>query len=304
MYIRSTTGWGQDRLPLNYISLGFSDEPEAKTQLSSGVISHLTSLVFFARHPPLKGKAIKGNRVLEAEWSRIKSQLLKPSSAGNSTGWVIDLALPKSDPKPDYSRTEAELGVWEAAIISSKLPFRFATEKTVMPDRKPGSYLSLLSLKFDAPRLSVFIAKHLRENAFDQSKSREGRYAWQQTLLLVQKHAYVHLKLFRRAAEDLQKVLQGLFNRLLPLPTGKKPLAVPQAQFEAYLQSLGEFLNAVVKLEFWEKTCDWEKKDYPELSQRINKAGAVFMPHGLKVNCGSRPDVPDLPVPPVPIRPK
>jgi hypothetical protein len=303
MYIRSTTGWEQERLPLSYISFGFSDEPEAKTPLSSGVISHLTNLVFFARHPMLKGKAIKGNRVLEAEWSRIKSQLLKPSSAGNSTGWVIDLALPKSDPKPDYSRTADELGVWEAAIISGKLPFRFATEETVMPDRKPGSYLSMLSLKFDGPRLLVCIAKHLYDNAFDAAKSREDRNAWRQILGLVQQHAYVHLRLFRAAAGSMENTLKELFNRLLPLPTAKKPLAVSKEQLDTYVQSLGEFVTAMVQLELWEKTCDWERTDYPELSRKISRTGAVFIPQGLKVKCAPKPVLPDLPVPRLPIKP-
>ena len=303
MYIRSYDGWQQERLPRNYFSLGFSDEPEAKTQVSSGVINQLANLVFFARHPSRKEKTIKGNRVLEAEWRRIKNQLLKPSS-GNSTGWVIDLALPKSDPKPDYSRTEAELGVWEAAIISGKLPFRFATEETVMPDRKPGSYLSVMSLKFDGPRLFVCIAKHLYENAFDGAKSREERNAWRQILRLVYQHAYGHLRLFRAAAGSMENTLQELFSRLLPLPTSKKPLAVPKDQLDAYMLSLGVFITAMVQLELWEKTCDWEKTDYPVLNRKLSKIPGLFMPQELEVKCTPKPVLPDLPVPPVPIRAK
>jgi hypothetical protein len=172
MYIRSYVGWEQDRLPLNYISLGFSDQSEAKTRISPGVINRLTNLVFFARHPKLKGKAIKDNRALESEWSKIKTRLIKPSAGGDSSSFTIDLTLPKADPKPDYSKTVDELGVWERAILSGKLSFKFSTEKTVMPDCKPGSYLSMLSLKFDGPRLFVCIAKHLYENAFVGAKSK------------------------------------------------------------------------------------------------------------------------------------
>jgi hypothetical protein len=65
-----------------------------------------------------------------------------------------------------------------------------------------------------------------------------------------------------------------------------------------------KFLNAIVVLEFWEKTCDWEKKDYPELSNKINRVGAVSIPAGLKVDCGPKPDLPDTPLPPVPIKAK
>jgi hypothetical protein len=303
MYIRSYTGWEQERLPPNYIRLGLADESEAKPQIFSEVINQLTDLVFIARHPQLKGKAIQGNRTLESERSRIKNQLLKPSSTSSSSGWVIDLALPKAEPKPDYSKTEAELGVWEAAIINAKLPFKFATEGTVMPGRKPGSYLSLLSLKFDEPRLFVFIAKHLYENAFDDTKSREDRNAWRQILGLVQKHAYVHLRLFRAAAGSIENTLAELFNRLLALPTAKKPLAVSKEQLDAYLQRLGEFIAALVQLEFWEKTCGWERSDYPELGRKISRAGVLFMPHGLKVKCAPKPQLPELPVPPLPLKP-
>jgi hypothetical protein len=254
MYIRSYAGWDQERLPPSYIRLGLADESEAKPQVFSEVGNQLTDLVFIARHPQLKGKTIQGNRALESERSRIKNQLLKPSST-STFPWAIDLALPKADPKPDYSKTEAELGVWESAIINAKLPFRFATEDTVMPGRKPGSYLSLLSLKFDEPRLFVFIAKHLYENAFDDTKSREDRNAWRQILGLVHQHAYVHLRLFRAAAGSLEDTLQELFSRLLPLPTAKRPLSVPKERLDAYLQRLGGFIAALVQLEFWEKTC-------------------------------------------------
>ena len=304
MYIRSYEGWEEGGSRYSYRDPGLADRSEDETQISSEIVNNLTDLVFFARHPGLHGRAIKGNRMLEGEWNKIKNQLLKPSSAGTSTGLVIDLTLPNADPQPDYGKTENELGVWEWAIISGKLPFMFGTDRTVMPDRTLGSYVSMISLKFDNPRLVVFIAKHLHENAFDPTKSREDRYAWQQTLLAVQKHAYVHLQLFRRAAKAMELTLQELLHRLLPLPTARSPLPVSKEELDAYLHKLGEFITGLVQLELWEKTCDWEKKDYPELSRKIFQAGAVFMTHGLKVKCAPRPDLPDLPVPPVPIRTK
>jgi hypothetical protein len=267
MYIRSHDGLGRRELPLTYGTPGLSDVKETET--SPEVANKLTNLVFFARYPELKGREVKGNRKLEWEWTKIKDQLVKPSSAGNSTGFVIDLTVPQVDPQPNYSKTEDQLGVWEWAIFRGNRPFKFSTQKTVMPNGKPGSYVSMLSVRFDKPQFAVFIAKHLWENSHDQSKSREYRHAWRQTLLPVLTHAYVHLKLFRRAAEDMENVLQELFNRLLPLPSAKKPLAVSKDRLDEYLNSLGEFLIAILKLEFWEKTCDWEKKDYPELSQKI-----------------------------------
>jgi hypothetical protein len=303
MYIRSYDGWEQERLPFSYRNPGLADALEKVTQLSLQIVNKLADLVFFSRHPELKGKAFQDNRTFAGEWSKIKNQLLKPA-AGNSSGFIIDLTLPKSDPQPDFSKTEDELGVWEWAIISGKLSFKCGTEETVAPRGKPGSYVSSVSLKFDKPQFTIFIAKHLRDNAFNQAKSRAERYAWHKTLLPIQEHAYVHLKLFRRAAQDLENVLRGLFSQLLTLPTVQRPLAVSKQRLDSYLNSLGEFLTAIVQLELWEKTCGWEKEDYPELTRKINRAGAVFIAAGLKVKCAPRPDLPDVPVPPAAIRPR
>jgi len=161
-----------------------------------------------------------------------------------------------------------------------------------------GSYVSMLSVTFDAPRFTVLIANHLLENARDKTKSREHRANWLQTLQLIRAHAYVHLQIYRRAARTMERVLREVLNRTVLIPTAKKPLAVSKKQLDEYLHGVGDFLNAIVLREFWEKTCDWEKQDYPELSRNINRAGAVFMPEGLKVNCGPKPSVPNIPLPP------
>jgi hypothetical protein len=304
MYIRSHDGLRPKELSLAYEALGLSGETGKVNQLSPEVVYKLTDLVFFARYPELKGKEIRGNAGLVAEYNNIKKRLAKPSSSGNSTGFVIDLTLPQVNPRPDYSKTENELGVWEWAIFHGNLSFRFSTEKTDMPNGKPGSFVSMLSVGFDNPRFSVLLAKHLRESSLDRSQSREGRNAWRQTLILIQEHAYVHLKLYRSAAENMQKVLQELLNRLLPLPNAKKPLEVSKEKLDEYLKRLGEFLNAMVTLEFWERTCNWETEDYPKLSRNINRAGAVYLPRGLEVNCGKRPRSPEILLPPVPIKAK
>jgi hypothetical protein len=299
MYIRSYDSRERERLPFSYASPRFSDVSENETRLSPEVINKLTELVFFARHPDLKGKAIKGNRTFEGEWTKIERQLLKPSLLGNSNNVVIDLKLPKAYAEPDYSKTEDELGAWELATVKGNLPFKFATDMTVMRDRKPGSYVSMISLAFDKPQLSISIAKHLRDNAFDQTKAKMDRHAWRQTLALVETHAAVHLRIFRSATQALENSLRELFNRLLPLPTAKKPAGVSKQELDAYMKSLGELLVAIVRLELWQKTCDWEITDYPELSRKIQRAGAVFIPRGLKVKCGPKPDLPAIPTAPV-----
>jgi hypothetical protein len=48
----------------------FDIEIEKETE-----VKELTDLVFFARHPQLKGKEIKGNRRLKQEWNKIRGKL-------------------------------------------------------------------------------------------------------------------------------------------------------------------------------------------------------------------------------------
>jgi hypothetical protein len=66
----------------------------------------------------------------------------------------------------------------------------------------------------------------LWDNSQDPTMETRDRNTWGQILLLVRYHAYVHLDIYRRVAGNMEKVLQELFSRLLPLPIANKPLAV------------------------------------------------------------------------------
>jgi len=315
MYIRSYDGWEQGRPPFSYRTPGLADGAEKETQISREIVNNLTDLVFFARHPKLMGTEIKGNRSLELEYHKIHNQLLNPSSTGLPTGFEIKLTGP-TNPQPDYSKTEWELGlpfskpgtkisVWELAIFNTGPFFKFSTQATVMSDGKPGSYVSSLSVKFDNASCTVHIAKHFYENSKDTTTSAQVRNGWSNVIRLIQTHAYGHLDLYRRAAKNMGKVLEEMFSRLLPLPTAKRPLAVSQNELDVYMFKLGEFLTAIVNLEFWQKNCDWEKEDYPRLGKKINDVGVVgISPAGLAVVCSSKPHLPNIPLPPVPIKAK
>jgi hypothetical protein len=102
----------------------------------------------------------------------------------------------------------------------------------------------------------------------------------------------------------MEKMLQELFGRLLLLPTGKNPLGVSQMELDEYMQNLVEFLNAIVKREFWKKTCEWDRQDYPVLFNKMSKLPGVFMPMGLNLNCGYEPILPNIPILPIPIKSK
>jgi hypothetical protein len=271
--------------------------------ITTELLNAITDLVFHARHFELRGRGIRaGERKLKLEYKAIRNRLANPSSMVASTDFAIDLTPPKDNPPADFSKTQEELKAWELAIFDSTLRFAFGSEEINISGGRLGSYVSMLSVTFAAPRFTVLIAKHLLENARDKTKSSEDRANWVQTLQLVRTHAYVHLQIYRSAAQTMEKVLREIVNRLIPFPTAKKPLAVSKKQLDEYLHGIGAFLNTIVLREFWEKTCDWEKQDYPGLSRKINKAGAVFMPDGLKVNCGAKPNLPNIPIPPVPER--
>jgi Lysine-specific metallo-endopeptidase len=302
MYIRSHDGLDQIELPSTHGMPGLSDGMEKKAGISPEVIFKLADLVFFARHPDLVGKNIKGTRSLELEYSKIRDQLLNPSSTSLPNGFEIDLTLP-ANPQPDYGLTEKELGVWEAAIFKGNL-LKFSVDKTLMPDGSPGSYVSMLSARFDKPLLAVMIAKELRDNSHDPTAEPAVRNAWRRVLTLVQAHAYAHLDIYRRVAKDMEKVLQELFSRLLPLPTTKKPLAVSSDRLHDYMVSLGVFLTEIAKFEFRKKTCAWERQDYPILTQKImdrKQPTRVHLQLELPKQCLSKPKLPDIPLPPIPL---
>jgi hypothetical protein len=305
MYLRSIESSGHRESPRIHGVSGLADSALNAVGITPELLNQLTDLVFYARHPDLKGRGISADeRTLKLDWKAIRDRLANPSSTVAPAGFVIDLTPPRTDPPADFSKTQDELEAWELAIFDSTIRFAFGSEEINMSGGRLGSHVSRLSVTFDAPRFTVLIANHLLENAQDKTKSREHRANWLQTLRLIRAHAYVHLQIYRRAARAMEKVLREILNRLVPIPTAKKPLAVSKKQLDEYLHGVGDFLNAIVVREFWEKTCDWEKQDYPELSRKINRAGAVFMPTGLKVNCGPKPSVPSIPLLPVPVKGK
>jgi hypothetical protein len=210
--------------------------------------------------------------------------------------FTVDLAMPKKNPKPDFSKTDTDIGAWEKAVFLGKFRFAFDTESTTMRDNTPGSYVSSLSIEFEKPAFSVRIARHLYENATDKTKQADWRIKWKIILRRVHKHAYVHLGRFRKAAAKMEKEIQKSIGNL---PTSAKPLGVRKADLDDYMTKLGSYLSARVELELWKTTCDWEKKDYPRLLKGIP---GVF--GTLKLNCGPRPRLPPTPGLPIPVRTK
>jgi hypothetical protein len=304
MYVTSSENLGHSSTSRTIGVAGLRGSVAKSAAITPELLNQLTDLVLYARNPSLKGRSIRrGERELQREWTSIRARLVSPPIGGSTGRFAVYLTPPKTNPHPDFSKTEDQLGAWESASFASTIQFAFATEETTTRGRL-GSYVSTLSVAFDNPRFTVNIAKHLRDNAQDQTRTNQDRSNWLRTCGLVLTHTYEHLKIYRRTAQTMEKVLREVMNRLLPLPTLERPLAVSKGELDDYLYGVGEFLHAVVVRECWEKTCDWEKQDYPKLTRSIRLAGAMSLITALTVNCGPKPSVPNVPLPPVPVTEK
>lgn len=220
----------------------------------------------------------------------------KPGSStknGKGTGFVVDLSLPKKNPTPDYNKTEEQIGAWEKAVFHGVFSFKFSTKTAAKSSGKSGSYVSTLSVSFKNPGFSVHIARHLMENMSDWTKSRRERIVWRRIHRRVRTHAFVHLERFRAAANKMENEIH---KSIKSLPTSKKPLAVSEVDLQNYLKDLGKYRRVLVEREFWKTTCDWEKEDYPKLFKGLKVWGS------LKVNCGTKPKLPPLPLPPIKVK--
>lgn len=213
-----------------------------------------------------------------------------------AAAFIVDLTTPEKFPKIDHSKTEDDLGAWEKAVFVYTLRFAYSSESITMPDGTSGSYVSDFSMSFSEPSFSIYIARHIRENAYSKVKPVGDRITWMKIYFRIRTHAYSHIKRYRETASKMEEKTHEFVDTL---PTVDKPLAVPQADLDDYLIKLGEYLNVLVQLRLWKTTCDWEKEDYPKLFKGIH---GVF--GTLKVNCAPRPKLPATPMLPIPVHGK
>lgn len=83
------------------------------------------------------------------------------------------------------------------------------------------------------------------------------------------------------------------------LPSKSKPVELKQTTLEKYIKDLLIYQDAKLKHELWRTNCEWDKKDYPNLTKGLWCVGGAPIP-----DCGKKPSLPTLPVLPKLIREK
>ena len=205
---------------------------------------------------------------------------------------TLDLPVP-ADPAPDYSRDQSQLGAWERA------DFRFTAGQwkvcvPVVKNNIESSFVTDIGIRLAQPTFEYFISSHIYDNMNDQVQTTAVRIAWKRVNGRIQAHAQEHFNRYRQVVASMQ---QTIMKRFAALPTCNNPIQIPQQELEAYVDKLLDYLVALLQFELWKTTCDWEKKDYPNLLKGTGVSG------NLVPACYPQPTVPPNPTMPVVVKP-
>jgi hypothetical protein len=206
------------------------------------------------------------------------------------TDFSVSLIAPETNPEPDHSQTEDELGAWERARFLFTPEFSFESEAAGTIG-EPRSYVTSFSYRLREPRFQLFIARHLWENRRDRTRS--DLHAWIIIYNRVYRHAIEHFTRFRSALAEAQAEMLG---PVRTLPRRTDPLGVSQANLDAYINDLARYMTARLRYRLWDTTCSWEREDYPRLLRGIPSVHGRLVPA-----CDPAPAVPPVPLPPAPI---
>jgi hypothetical protein len=207
------------------------------------------------------------------------------------TDFSVSLIPPETNPEPDHSQTEEELGAWERARFLFTPEVSFESEAAGSSDGRPRSFAASFSYRLLNPRFQLFIARHLWENRRDRARS-DG-HVWITIYSRVYRHAIEHFTRFRSAMAEAQAAIQS---DIRTLPRRTDPLAVSRGELETYLDSLARYMTARLRYRLWDTTCSWEREDYPRLLRGIPSVSGRLVPA-----CDPAPAVPPVPLPPAPI---
>lgn len=206
---------------------------------------------------------------------------------------TLDMNVP-TIPGPDYSRTEDQLGAWEKVRFQS-IPQISYTCGHVMTGGVESSYVTDIGLQLTRPRFEYFIARHIYQRSRGHGLDRGARGTWITIHSRVRRHAREHFTRFRQVIRSMR---QSISQSFAALPTRDNPVQIPQAELEAYIDSLLRYYVARIAYELWETTCEWERTDYPRLLRGIPSVSGSIRPA-----CDPEPSVPPQPIMPVVVRP-
>lgn len=197
-------------------------------------------------------------------------------------------------PKPSYAKTINSLGAWERANLILSPAFSPVVESS-NPGKDNASYLKSLDIDIK-PTYEYFIGRELMELAKDgyllsnssainipkDADFRSMRICFKKVLFRVRKHAVQHFHIYdakvKAFEKDFMTAVQGL-------PSSKNPYPMKKADMEKHVADFVGYHMDLLKRRLWQATCNWEKKDYPDLLKKTCVSGQI------KVACGPKPTV-------------
>ncbi len=226
--------------------------------------------------------------------ARSASPTTAPVAATGPINIVLDMNYPATDPTPDYSRDETQLGAWERANFLLSVQQSAACDH-IINNGVESSFVTDVTIRFTRSDFEYFIARHIYENMNDRGRDVSERIIWRQIHGRILRHAHEHFVRYRQMTDQIR---QDFLQRFSALPNRNSPIQITQHELESYMISLLQFLVSRMQYQLWQTTCDWERTDYPVLLRGIPNVSGRFVPA-----CGSPPAVPPEPILPIIVTP-
>ncbi len=207
----------------------------------------------------------------------------------------INMQTPSKDPKPMHWKSMNQINAWELAKFEFRPQISYDVEKVIISGQK-GSFVKSVDYSFASSNFEFFIANEIYQKANDKLIDRSLRGTWRRIYWRVKKHGKEHFTRYRQVVGVMENELIAY---LRTLPSKKNPLMISKAELESYLFKYLTYFTAKLNHELWKTTCNWEKKDYPNLLKGINSVSGSFKP-----SCGPAPKVPKMPLLPLVIHSK
>ncbi|MBA4058102.1 MAG: hypothetical protein C0490_25515 [Marivirga sp.] len=207
---------------------------------------------------------------------------------------ILDMNAPATDPAPDYSKDETQLGAWERANFLLNVQQSFSCDK-IVNNGIESSFVTDIGIRFTRADFEYFIARHIYDNMTDRTKDVSERIIWRRIHGRILIHSREHFARYRQVVDSMR---QDFLQRFSALPNKNNPIQISQQELEAYVSSLLQYLVAKLQFELWKTTCNWEHADYPNLLKGIPNVSGRFVPA-----CGQQPVVPPAPILPIVVTP-
>ncbi|PWT95636.1 MAG: hypothetical protein C5B52_17430 [Bacteroidetes bacterium] len=213
------------------------------------------------------------------------------------------MPVPKDDPKPDFSKTVKQLDdSWELAKFTIQ-PRLFATYGHKTVGGKDMVYVDSINWEFLKSDFAYFISDELKRGSegklnvdelpgLTDPNDKILKADFLRILGRVRIHAAEHFTRYRQVIADQ---ITDLPSKFLNLPDKNSPSELTEQDLDDYMLKYLQFLFDKLTHDLWKTTCEWEKKDYPNILKGINSVKGIF-----KIDCtGKAPGISQEPIMPV-----